>query len=512
MTTIADWAERPQPIDATTTLEHARRRFLDDPSISALAVVDGEHPVGILTREMMLSVDDRTPTKEAEASRLMARVRCTPAETPLVEALASLLANGGCAEGVVVTDQGRYVGLITQKSLLQAVENRGGEPQSQGADQQRFVEVLSREMRTPVQGVQAVAELLQRQPLSADAQAHVQTILDSSGSLLRLLDDALDLALGETGQLQPRPEPTWLRAMMDDIQAEWLSRKSAEVAVLVSYDGDPDLGINADGPRLRQVFGNLIGSALKTTRKGAVEASLRARVTDRGVHLEGSVRDAGPGLPPEQLARIFEPAAPAKEWTRASWTGLGPALCRRIVEAMGGAIRAESNVGEGVTVTFELMAARLEAEADDPADRAHLDRGGAVHVLVVDDNATNRMVAEGLCEMFDCTSECVEDGLEAVEAARSGRFDLILMDIKMPRMDGVAATKAIRGLPAPISQVPIIALTANADPEDAKAYVASGMCSVVEKPIKPERLLAAMNAALKHGGGTDISIARDYAA
>ena len=499
MTTIAAWAERPQPIEATTTLEHARRRFLDDPSISALAVVDSEQPVGILTRETMLSVDDRTPTKDAEASRLMAKVRCIPADTPVAEALATLLADGGCAEGVIITDQGRYVGVITQASLLAALQGRAAESSSQGADQQRFVEVLSREIRTPMQGVQAVAELLQRQPLSADAQAYVQTILDSSGSLLRLLDDALDLALGETGRLEPRPEPTWLRAMMDDIQAEWIGRKSADVAVLVSYDGDPDLGIHADGARLKQVFGNLIGAALKSTRKGAVEASLKARTTDHGVHLEGSVRDAGPGLPPEQLARIFEPTAPAREWTRASWAGLGPALCRRIIEAMGGTIRAESNVGEGVTVAFELMAPRLEAEADTAGDRAHLDRGGAVHVLVVDDNATNRMVAEGLCEMFDCTSECVEDGVEAVEAARSGRFDQILMDIKMPRMDGVAATKAIRSLPTPISQVPIIALTANADPEDAKAYIACGMCSVVEKPIKPERLLAAMNAALEEG-------------
>ena len=118
-------------------------------------------------------------------------------------------------------------------------------------------------------------------------------------------------------------------------------------------------------------------------------------------------------------------------------------------------------------------------------------------MLVVDDNATNRMVAEALCEMFDCSSESAEDGLEAVEAARTGRFDLILMDIRMPRMDGVEAARAIRALPGRAGQVPIIALTANADPEDAKTYLATGMHSVVEKPIKPERLLAAMSSALE---------------
>ncbi len=164
---------------------------------------------------------------------------------------------------------------------------------------------------------------------------------------------------------------------------------------------------------------------------------------------------------------------------------------------MGGTIHAESNVGEGVTVSFDLLLPRAEVETEVAPAPTIGSASGAVHVLVVDDNATNRMVAEGLCEMFDCTSETAEDGVEAVEAARSGRFDLILMDIKMPRMDGMEATRAIRDLEGPAGRVPIIALTANADPEDAKAYLACGMASVVEKPIKPERLLAAMNAALE---------------
>ena len=118
------------------------------------------------------------------------------------------------------------------------------------------------------------------------------------------------------------------------------------------------------------------------------------------------------------------------------------------------------------------------------------------HVLVVDDNATNRMVAEALCEMFDYTSECAVDGAEAVEAARTGRFDLILMDIRMPIMDGVEATRAIRALPGAAGATPIIALTANADPADVETYLAAGMHSVVEKPLKPEKLLEAIGSAL----------------
>jgi two-component system, sensor histidine kinase len=161
---------------------------------------------------------------------------------------------------------------------------------------------------------------------------------------------------------------------------------------------------------------------------------------------------------------------------------------------MNGAIRAESNIGAGSTIAFGLVVQRAEAAKPDEPEENRAVR--AAHVLVVDDNATNRMVAEALCEMFDCTSESAEDGLQAVEAAKSGRFDLILMDIKMPRMDGVQATRHIREFAGAVGQVPIIALTANADPEDARSYVASGMSCVVEKPIKAEALLQAMTSCL----------------
>ncbi len=494
MTTIADWAERPLPIDASATLDFARERFLEDPAVSALCVVEGARPVGVISRTVVLAVDVGGVTRHEPAARLMARARTLSADTPAIDALAALVADGGCAEGVVVTEAGRYAGLVTQTSLLNALQGRAEHESAHLGERQRFIQMLGREIRTPMTGVLAVAELLQRQPLTADAQAYVQTIVDSSGGVLRLLDDALDLAMGETGQLEPRPEPLSLRSLMDEIQADCQARDAARAPVTVSYDGPPDLVVLADGGRIRQVFSNLISAALKTTRHGAVEASLRARVSAEGVILEGRVRDAGPGLPPGQLARIFEPVVQAYDGARAGWSGLGPALCRRIVEAMNGAIRAESNIGEGVTVAFELMAAKVDAEAEVRPSIPTL--GEAIHVLVVDDNATNRMVAEGLCEMFDCTSECAEDGVEAVEAARSGRFHLILMDIKMPRMDGVEATRQIRALPDPIGRTPIIALTANADPEDAKTYIANGMSSVVEKPIKPEKLLAAMHAAL----------------
>ena len=497
MISIAHWAERPQPIESSASIATAQARFAADRTLQALAVVEAGRVQGALAREVILAADTGLDTASAPVTRLMAAPRTMAADTPAADALAALLADGGCGEAVVLLERGAYAGLITRASLLKALQAKAGRA-SEADDRREFVEMLGREIRTPMSGVLAVADLLQRQPLTADAQAYVRTIVASTEGLLRLLADAIDLAMGETGRLEAKPEPTALRATVDDIQASWQTQ-SSEVAVLVSYDGDPDLEVMVDGARLRQAFENLIAAAVKTTRRGAVEASLKAQVTADGVRLEGRVRDSGPGLAPEHLANIFEPAALTQERTRAGWTGMGPALSRRIIEAMGGVIRADSNVGEGVTVTFELMAGRIEKTAETLAGGEAV-RSRGIHVLVVDDNATNRMVAEGLCEMFDCTSECVEDGEEAVEAARSGRFDLILMDIKMPRMDGMEATRTIRAMAGPIGQVPIIALTANADPDDAKAYIACGMASVVEKPIKPERLLEAMNAALMRPG------------
>jgi CheY-like chemotaxis protein len=179
--------------------------------------------------------------------------------------------------------------------------------------------------------------------------------------------------------------------------------------------------------------------------------------------------------------------------------GLGLAICRQIVDRMNGRIWAENNAGRGATFAFDLDLPRAEIAVERAAEVSDLIELSAVenpHVLIVDDNATNRIVAQALCEMFGCTSETAEDGVEAVEAVRERRFDLVLMDIKMPRMDGVQATRAIRALEGAAGRVPIVALTANADPDDALGYMAEGMVAVVEKPIKPERLRMAMHAAL----------------
>jgi CheY-like chemotaxis protein/anti-sigma regulatory factor (Ser/Thr protein kinase) len=291
---------------------------------------------------------------------------------------------------------------------------------------------------------------------------------------------------------------------MVDNQALWAPRASQDnVSLMISYEGDTELAAVVDGVRLKQVFNNLVGNALKFARNGVVEASLKAVAAGDRITLEARIRDDGPGVDADRVDQIFEPFVHGLGQDGA---GLGLSICRQIIDRMDGRIWAENNPGRGATFAFDLEVERTRVNAPPASNIQSLsdhEMTSTPHILIVDDNATNRVVAQALCEMFGCTSETAEDGVEALEAVQERKFDLVLMDIKMPRMDGVQATQAIRALDGPLGAIPIVALTANADPDDAKKYLACGMAAVVEKPIKPERLRMAMNAALDQIAATN---------
>jgi len=450
-----------------------------------MAVVEAGRPKGVVSRGAIGAQHAKRPVRD-----VMTAAVTIGSDASVEDAIALVLSHPEPMTGLVVVEDGRYLGVTSTRTLLRLK----GEAAPEADDGRRFVELIGRELQTPLSGMMAVSEMLQRQPLPVDAQAFVRTIVESCQTMAGVLEGALELSRADAGELAVDPQPTMLRTMMDEVQARWQARAAQQrVTLAVAYDGEPDLVAEIDGARVEQVFDGLIGAALSLARRGTIEASLQVQRTGDELRLTGRVRDTAGGLSASRVSQAFEDAASGASGA------LGLALCRRIVERMGGEIRAEANVGAGATIVFDLPAAEAIGEADGQGEAALVKR--SAHVLVVDDNATNRMVAEALCEMFDCTSECVEDGFEALEAARTGRFDLILMDIRMPRMDGVEATRAIRALPGPAGAVPIIALTANADPEDAKSYVSCGMHSVVEKPIKPERLLQAMNEALPDVAG-----------
>lgn len=353
-----------------------------------------------------------------------------------------------------------------------------------------FFERVTADIRQQMDGVLAMTEQLGRQRLAADGEACVASVAEAAESVRRILDAALDLRTATQSGLTLASEPVRLRDLMDEIQDRWQARAAAAgVTLLVSYDGDPEAAAMADRKRLIQIFDGFIGEAVGAQARGAVEAGLRAYATETGVRLEGRVR--GP-RDPSWEARDLEHRIRGIDARLGLEVALDATLARRLLDGMGGAVSMVANAGASDTAAFVLDLAPLPEVEEEPTE----DAGRAAHILVVDDNATNRMVAQSLVEMFDCTSEAAEDGEAAVEAARTGRFDLILMDIRMPRMDGVAATRAIRGIAGPVGATPIIALTANADPDDAEAYLAAGMNGVVEKPMKPEHLLAALQEAL----------------
>ncbi len=481
--------DRRAPLYLDADVAAAGRAFEDQPQAQVLAVVDSDsRPVGLLRRQAF------------EAASL-------PGSTPIASVmdLAPLIVDGAVrpssfrdellAEnrqalngGFIVTEAGLYLGVGTAVTLLAA---RGDRARALHDATIATTQILAAEVLRQLDDAQTFVDALIRQPLPADSKSCAQALADSFADLHRLMHRASAIQATEAGLAPLNPRPTLLREVIDSLEARWSARAAtAGVKLLTAYDGAPELAAELDAERLADLLDGLVERGLGATRRGAVEVTLSARPALEGLALEARVRDAGETPDPARLARIFE----ALDGEKPLAIGFGMAHAASLAGAMNGVIRAETNPGSGATIVFSLLAPEAVEQAAPPA--AGMIAASAAHILIVDDNATNRMVAEALCEMFDCTSEQAVDGVEAVEMATIGCYDLILMDIKMPRMDGVAATRAIRALSGPAGLVPIVALTANADPSDVTGYIAAGMNDVVEKPIKAERLLTVFDKVL----------------
>jgi signal transduction histidine kinase/ActR/RegA family two-component response regulator len=526
MTLLLDIAPHIPPVSPSTPGAEVYERFQNEPDTLAIAVVDEDGlPIGLVERNaflvLMAAQHGYALWSKRPTSHMMKRDPVVvDGDVTLEEFFGSVLAErpSELLHGFIITCAGRYAGVGTALALLQAsaaaashhaetMSRMAWEASEALATKGRFLAVMSHEIRTPLNGVLAVAEILRRKSQQADLAPFIDTILESGGALLRLLNDALDLSRAEAAGLGLDEAPLAASRILDDVTGLWSAQaelKGLEVSVV--YDGPSDLWVLADSVRLRQVLNNLVGNALKFTQEGRVDVRLSAAVEGDYVRLAGEVTDTGPGIPDDRLEVVFAPFQQTDEGMRQGGAGLGLAVCRQIVERMNGTITARPRRG-GAQLVFDIPLHRLPApEIQAPAPET-VEAGEAVHVLIVDDNATNRMVAQTLCELFGCSSEAVDNGEDAVRAVTTGRFDLVLMDIKMPGIDGVEATRRIRSGGGPASQAPILALTANADPADAALYRLSGMNGVVEKPIKPERLLAAMSAVLQVDGVANDAVA-----
>ena len=524
MARIGDFASATVPIGPDTPGAEVFDRFQGEPDTLVIAVIDSDQrPVGLIERNVF------TLKMAAEFGRALYAKR--PAEAFMDAAPRVLDADadaetlfqsmdegnpGALLNGFVVTSEGRYVGVGAGVHVLQAgnaihrrradamsglasdLVRAEAEARASSRAKSEFLAVMSHEIRTPLNGVLGVAALMERELTQEGMRPYVQTILDSGQSLLRLLTDALDMSRAEAGLMTFETAPIDLDSVATDLKALWSPRAEEKDLILtVTRDTISRDWVAGDEVRLKQLFNNLIGNALKFTEAGEVAVHISSRETDGQIALTATVDDSGPGIPEDLVGSIFEPFNTGHAGREGAGAGLGLAICRQIVERMNGSIAVERSPQGGARFRFALTLPGASPEMQAAAvQMASPTLAATLHVLIVDDNATNRFVAAKVLELFGCNTEAVEGGREAVDHVQTGAFDLILMDIKMPGMDGVQATRLIRGLSGPVARIPILALTANADPVDEVTYLAAGMDGVAQKPIQPDALLNAIHLVM----------------
>ena len=358
-----------------------------------------------------------------------------------------------------------------------------------------FLATMSHEIRTPLNGVLGMAQAMERDELSPRQRERLGVVRQAGETLLVLLNDLLDLSRIEAGRLDLEDGAIDIFALMQGAESTF-GPLAAEKGLALELEIEPALrGVWVGDPtRVRQIVHNLVSNAVKFTAQGYV----RVRALRRAGRLVVEVSDSGPGIAPERQGALFQKFVQedASTTRRYGGSGLGLAICRELAELMGGTIAVASQPGEGAsfTVTLPLVRAKLAPKPARAAPAAA--PAGELRVLAAEDNPVNRLVLKTLLDQLGVELRCVEDGAAAVAAAQEGGWDVILMDVQMPVMDGPTAARAIREREAEqgLARTPIIALTANAMAHHEAEYRAAGMDVLVPKPVELERLIGAIAA------------------
>lgn len=371
----------------------------------------------------------------------------------------------------------------------QALAQARGEAEAAARTKAAFLANMTHELRTPLTAVLGFSRLVERRPdVGEESRVLVRRILNAGEALLHTINDLLDFSKLEDGCVEIRPRPVGVETCAREtleLLAPQAGAKRLDLELVV--DPATPVRVMLDPDRVRQVLLNLTGNAVKFTDAGAVTVTV-APSSDRG-SLVWSIRDSGPGISAEGVERLFVRFSQVEGGGQSGGAGLGLAICKGLVDAMGGTIGVESSPGQGSRFWFALPVVAVDAAEADDVDFDVSVNGR--RVLVADDNPANRVLLRTILQAFGAEVAEACDGGEAVELADGGGFDLILMDLRMPGLDGVSAARQIHAAGSE-RPTPILAFSADRDPVLDTAL----FCGAVPKPIEPETLLAAMVRAM----------------
>jgi signal transduction histidine kinase/ActR/RegA family two-component response regulator len=519
-----DIARRVSFVAPDTLAGEIAVRFRNADGIDTFPVVRNGRPIGVITRARLNDLrkagglwERRPAALFMNASPIVVDRAMTLAD---VSRLIAPLSREALFEGIVMVDaDGCYAGLAGAFELFRAAisvsEARNSEL-AQLADRfaaetdkanaasrakSEFLAMMSHEIRTPLNGVLGMAQALAMDDLAAGQREKLDVILASGETLTALLNDILDLSKIEAGKLEITPVDSDIAAVLDravDLFAPRARERGLQLAI--TRDGDGPDWLKLDRVRVHQCLTNLVSNAVKFTGSGAISVRWSTQCTNGDCSVRIAVTDTGIGMDAEAMNRLFNAFTQADGSTtrRFGGTGLGLAITRRLARMMGGDVLVASEPGRGstFTLTFTAQPALTRPRRTRPAPgETHAAPAGAVRILLVDDNATNRQVARLFLARLHAEITEAENGAEALARLAERPFDLVLLDVHMPVMDGCETIRRIRASDRPWRTLPVIALTADAMEGDRERFVAMGMTDYLAKPIDRRALLNAIHAA-----------------